>query len=80
MIIRSSLASFKVINLYYGHRSKKENEKQVISSFNFEFQKTLLWLLFQDVLVILRGTLAHGGMFVFYTSDNFQFNVLVPHN
>lgn len=33
-------------------------------SFNFDLQKILLWLLFQDFMVILRGSLAHGGMCV----------------
>lgn len=44
---------------------------------NFDLQKTMLWLLFQGLMVITRGSLAHGGMCVCYAYGNniIKFNV-----
>ena len=37
-------------------------------------QKTLLWLLCQDFMVIIRGSLTHGGMYI-CIGDIAPFNV-----
>ena len=53
----------------------KKKLKAVISSFNTDLQNTLLWLLFQDFMIISRGSLAHGGMYsCMCVGDIVQFN------
>ena len=62
MNISSPSTSFKVISSSLLASSLKKRLKAVICSFNPDLQNTLLWLLFQDLMVIVRGSLAHGGM------------------
>lgn len=76
MNIKALSASFKVISsLQLASSTKKMKNGNFL--LNFDLQKATLWLLFQGLMVISRGSLAHGGMCVRYTYGNniIQFNV-----
>lgn len=52
--------------------------KALIPCINPDLQNILLWLLLQDFMVIVRGSLAHGGMYMWF-GDIVQLNAWGPH-
>ena len=43
-------------------------------AFQFDFQKTTIWLLIQGLIVVTKGGLVYGGLFLYYDNETYHSN------